>query len=86
MLVLSRKINEEIQLGKDIVIKIIAISDTQVRIGITAPSEVQILRSELLETVKENILEASKLSTQKIDTTKLRINKKTNLKKNNGKD
>lgn len=86
MLVLSRKVNEEILLGKDISIKIIAISDTQVRIGITAPPEVQILRAELLETVKENIIEASKLSSQKIEElNKLKINKKTD-KKNNGKN
>ncbi|PKL82174.1 MAG: carbon storage regulator [Ignavibacteriae bacterium HGW-Ignavibacteriae-3] len=65
MLVLSRKINEEIKLGPEISIKILSISENQVKIGIEAPKNVQIFRGEVFEKVKESTIEASRASTQK---------------------
>ncbi len=59
MLVLTRKINEEIRLGSEITIKIISISENQVKIGIEAERNIQILRGEIYERVKENTLRAS---------------------------
>ncbi|HVX61842.1 MAG TPA: carbon storage regulator CsrA [Pirellulales bacterium] len=47
MLVLSRKINERIQIGDEITITVVRISDGNVRIGINAPSHLLILRDEL---------------------------------------
>ena len=47
MLVLSRRIGETICIGSDIEVEIIRIRGNQVRIGITAPREVGIRRSEL---------------------------------------
>jgi carbon storage regulator len=47
MLVLSRTRGTAITLGDDIEIEIVAISGNQVKIGIRAPQEVEILRSEL---------------------------------------
>jgi len=67
MLVLTRKINEEIKIGPDISIKILSISENQIKIGIEAPQSVQILRGEVFEKVKESTLEASRASTQKAD-------------------
>lgn len=49
MLVLSRKSQESIQIGSDIQVRIISIRGNTVRIGIEAPAEVSILRSELAE-------------------------------------
>jgi carbon storage regulator len=49
MLVLSRKENETIHIGDDIVITLVKIDRNRVRIGITAPVEVKVLRSELAE-------------------------------------
>lgn len=49
MLVLSRKTGEGISLGTDILVKVIAIEGDRVRIGIEAPQEVRIFRTELLE-------------------------------------
>jgi len=49
MLVLSRKIQEAITIGSDIKIRIISIRGNTVRLGIEAPQEVSILRSELAE-------------------------------------
>ncbi len=48
MLVLSRKSNESVQIGEDIVIKILNIRPGRVRIGIEAPLDVRIRREETL--------------------------------------
>jgi len=52
MLVLSRKLDESIVIGDDIVVKVISIENGSVKLGIDAPKSVSIIRSELLEDVK----------------------------------
>lgn len=47
MLVLTRKNDESIQIGDNITVKIIQADRNKVRIGIEAPQEVRVLRSEL---------------------------------------
>jgi carbon storage regulator CsrA len=47
MLVLTRKANEQIQIGDNIVITILQVKGQSVRVGIEAPREVRVLRSEL---------------------------------------
>ena len=51
MLVLTRRLNEVIQLGDDIRITVVAIDADRVRIGIDAPRDLPIYRKELLEEV-----------------------------------
>ncbi len=58
MLVLTRKINEKIRIGPDIVISVVSVSENQVKIGIEAPASVKILRDELYENVKNLNVEA----------------------------
>lgn len=60
MLVISRKINEKIKIGENIEIVIVSIDKNQVKIGIEAPKNLTILRSELLENIKEQNIKASK--------------------------
>jgi carbon storage regulator len=48
MLVLSRRDGEQILVGDNVVIKVLAISHGRVRVGIEAPRDVQVRRSELL--------------------------------------
>lgn len=49
MLVLSRKKGESIKIGDSITIYIIEIRGDKTRIGIEAPAEVQVLRSEIAD-------------------------------------
>jgi len=76
MLILKRKINEAIKIDRKITIKILEISENQVKIGIEAPREIEILRSELLEDIKENLISA-RLSVQDVpeNLNKFNINK-----------
>ncbi len=76
MLILSRKKNEKIRIGSEIVVQVLSISDTQVKIGIDAPMYVKILRNEIYEDVKQQTIEATKKSIEKpVDLSKLAINK-----------
>ena len=47
MLVLTRKENEAIQIGSDIVIKFLTCNNKVCKVGITAPEEIKIVRTEL---------------------------------------
>jgi len=47
MLVLTRKLGEQITIGGNTVVSILAINGGRVRVGVTAPREVGIVRSEL---------------------------------------
>jgi carbon storage regulator len=49
MLVLSRKVGEKIQIGKDVSIIIVSVDGNRCKIGITAPNDVRILREELID-------------------------------------
>jgi carbon storage regulator len=51
MLVLSRKVSQQILIGSDIRITVVKVERNQVRIGIDAPDHVTILRGELLDDV-----------------------------------
>jgi carbon storage regulator len=60
MLILSRKIEEAIKIGDSITIKILGIHEGQVKIGIEAPKEVKVFRSELYDLIQKENLQASK--------------------------
>ncbi|MBI3464923.1 MAG: carbon storage regulator [Planctomycetes bacterium] len=47
MLVLSRKLDQSIVLGENIVISVLGIEGGRVRLGISAPADVPIRRAEL---------------------------------------
>lgn len=64
MLVLTRKLGEKIRIGSDIIINVVAISDTQIKIGIEAPGNVKILRDELYENIKNKNMEVAEVSKQ----------------------
>ncbi|GAA0285647.1 carbon storage regulator [Gracilibacillus halotolerans] len=64
MLVLTRKINQSIHIGDDIEIKVIQIDGDQVKIGIDAPKNVEIHRSEIYIAIQEENSEAATASNQ----------------------
>ena len=48
MLVLSRKLGEKIYIGEEICITVVDIDRGKIRLGISAPKDVKVYRSELL--------------------------------------
>ena len=69
MLVVSRKIGEELKVGNDIIVKIIDIDKNQVKIGIDAPRNIMILRMELVkEITKQNKLSIQETTTDTLHT------------------
>lgn len=53
MLILTRKIGESILIGDDIRITALGIRERQVRIGITAPTEISIHREEIYDKLQQ---------------------------------
>ncbi|MGM0370369.1 MAG: carbon storage regulator CsrA [Bacillota bacterium] len=51
MLVLTRKENESIMIGNDIKITIVEVEGGQIRLGIDAPSDVEIYREEIYQEI-----------------------------------
>ena len=49
MLILQRRIGESVVIGEDIRVTVVSIEGGRVRLAISAPPEVSILRSELLD-------------------------------------
>lgn len=49
MLILQRRIGESLVIGEDVRVTVVSIEGGRVRLAISAPSEVSILRSELLD-------------------------------------
>jgi carbon storage regulator len=54
MLVLTRRIGEELRIAGDIHVTVVAVKGNQVRLGITAPSSVCVARRELLAECSED--------------------------------
>jgi carbon storage regulator len=54
MLVLSRKHDERIMIGENIVITVVDIRGDKVRLGIEAPKDVPVHRQEVYNAIKEN--------------------------------
>jgi carbon storage regulator len=55
MLVLSRKPGEKIRIGSGITITVVGVQGNKIRLGIDAPEDVPILRSELNDFFLESI-------------------------------
>jgi carbon storage regulator len=64
MLILSRKVNESIRIGNDIVVTVVELSRGRVRLGIEAPREVPVHREEIFRelSVSEPCIDPGHLS------------------------
>ncbi|PIC79854.1 carbon storage regulator [Sporosarcina sp. P18a] len=58
MLVLSRKAGDTIKIADNIEVKILEVKGETVRVGIEAPKSVDIVRGELIESIKETNAES----------------------------
>lgn len=62
MLVLSRKVGESIMIGDQIEVKVLGIEGDQVKIGIIAPKQVKVHRSEIFEAIQQQNKQAMNVS------------------------
>lgn len=53
MLTLTRKVNEDIRIGDDVVVRVLEVRGVQVRIGIEAPRHIPVHREEVWRRIKE---------------------------------
>ena len=53
MLVLSRKVGEAIHIGKEVTVTVVRIGPNAVRLGISAPKSLNIVRDEIAEPERE---------------------------------
>jgi carbon storage regulator len=60
MLVLTRKVGEHITIGNNVIVTIVQIGQGRVRIGFTAPKEVEIMRKEVKDFLLANPTEKRK--------------------------
>lgn len=70
MLVLSRKVGETIWIGEDVEIVISEVKGEQVKIGIRAPRNIDVVRGELRQDVSESNTEAVVKSLDLLKNTK----------------
>ncbi len=59
MLVLTRKVRESITIGNDIVVTVLEIRGNQIRIGVEAPKQTPVNRTEIYESIVEQNVKAS---------------------------
>jgi carbon storage regulator len=62
MLVLTRKVDESLTIGDSIVITVLGIEGEKVKIGISAPREMVILRQEVFQAIQEQAKIQEKLA------------------------
>ena len=67
MLVLTRRLNQSIQIGDDIVVTVLEVRGDQVRIGIEAPRTTRIHRAEILQQIGQENAEAARSAPSDVD-------------------
>ena len=78
MLILSRRVGESITIGNDVVVKVVALSGNQIRLGITAPRGVRVLREEIFNVMQEeNRAAAAPDSNRRLEDVGKRLRSKT---------
>jgi carbon storage regulator len=68
MLILSRKENQKIRIGNNIVINILSIAENNVKIGIEASDDIKIYREEIYDLITQHTKEAVSKKKENIPT------------------
>lgn len=82
MLVLSRKKGESIIIQDHIEVTVLGVEGDTVRIGISAPKQMDIFRKEIYLSIQESNRESAAYSQLNLDALRKMINKTTENKKN----
>jgi carbon storage regulator len=53
MLILTRRVGETLMIGNEVTVTVLALSGSQVRLGINAPRDVAVHREEIYERVQK---------------------------------
>ncbi len=53
MLILSRRPGESLTIGDNITVTVVSINGNQIRLGITAPREIRVLRDEIYKAIRD---------------------------------
>ena len=53
MLILSRRVNEKIVIGDDVIVSVVEVRGDQVKLGIEAPRNVKVFRQEVFDAIQE---------------------------------
>jgi carbon storage regulator len=67
MLVLSRRPRESIMIGDDIEVSILSVAGEKVRIGITAPRDIPVFRTEVYREIQRERLEPGSSAREEVD-------------------
>lgn len=70
MLVLSRRVGEQIVIGEDVVLTVVEVRNDTVRLGIDAPRHVTVNRAEVRRAVEEANRDASRADDADLDALK----------------
>jgi len=66
MLILSRRVNEKIVIGDNVVVSVIEVRGDQVKIGIEAPKSVKVYREEVFEAIQDENRRAAAASLDRL--------------------
>ena len=53
MLILTRRVQESLNIGDDVTVTVLSVKGNQVRLGINAPNEIEVHREEIYKKVKD---------------------------------
>jgi carbon storage regulator len=75
VLVVRRRESESVLIGEHIEVQVLEINGNQVKLGIRAPREVEVLRGEILATAQQNMLAAKPAAGDAVETLILQLRK-----------
>ena len=75
MLILTRKAGETVAIGDDIQISIVEVKGNQVKLGIQAPKNVQVHRTEVYQKIQDENRLAAQVSTDALGSIEELLNK-----------